>query len=489
MNPANIRDALRQIPPAGAHKASDPPDPEKVYAPLEHGTALHFDRPLVVGNRGVGKSFWASVLASEEARGVAASLYGQEQLRQTRVALGFHEAAEAAEGPAPSPAVLRVLREKGHTPELIWRAVLLKGLAPVLAEALPPTLTELVAWCGSDVERMQSALRLADTKLQGDGERFLLVFDALDRLASEWDDVRLLTSSVLRFALEMRGFRAIRAKLFLRSDQWHDDALFRFADASKLRSERVDLVWTQRDLYGLVYQYLWMHSGASRDFRWLVSEALRGTLPLSEIDASERVPELVRRDASLQERIFVQIAGQFMGSNHRRGRTYNWLHDHLADAAGQTSPRSFQIALMSAAAAVSDGAPQPLDHLAIKSGVVAASSVRVEQLNEDYPWMKTALEALENLEVPTPPETFTNRWRDRGTVRQVWESAGERSVDAPVSFANASTRNEEGLLEALRGIGVIEVRTESRINVPDIFRVAAKLKRRGGVRVPGAKRG
>ena len=37
---------------------------------------------------------------------------------------------------------------------------------------------------------------------------------------------------------------------------------------------------------------------------------------------------------------------------------------------------------------------------------------------------------------------------------------------------------------ALMGIGVIEKRSESRINVPDIFRVAAKLKRRGGVRVP-----
>jgi hypothetical protein len=488
MSATRIRAALREISPAAAHQASTPPKPGDVYPPLEHGTALHFDRSLVIGNRGVGKSFWASVLADDGARAQAAKLYGQAQLERTRVVLGFHEAAEADEGPAPSRRVLHALLNKGFPADLIWRTILLNGLAPVLGDGFPHSFDELAAWCSDDVERMENVLRGADTTLHREEGRLLIVFDALDRLAEQWKDVRALTSSLLRFALDLRGFRAIRAKLFLRSDQWSDESLFQFADASKLRSERVELVWTQRDLYGLVYQYLWEHADAGEDFRRLVTETAGGQPTLSGVDAGERLLETLRRDAELQERVFVRLAGQFMGSNHRRGRTYNWLHDHLADAARQTSPRSFQIALKSAADLVSESSPLALDHSAIKSGVVAASRVRVEQLNEDYPWMKIALEALEDLEVPTEREAFVRRWRERGTVQRVLEAAGEREVDAPVSFASPGTRNEDGLLASLRGIGVIEVRSESRINVPDIFRVAAKLKRRGGVRVPGRQR-
>ena len=37
-----------------------------------------------------------------------------------------------------------------------------------------------------------------------------------------------------------------------------------------------------------------------------------------------------------------------MGTNRRRGKTYTWLPNHLADAKGQVSPRSFLIAVREA---------------------------------------------------------------------------------------------------------------------------------------------
>jgi len=478
-----IRAALREIEPAAAHKAADSPRREQVYAPVEHGAALKFDRPLIVGNRGVGKSFWASVLASADARDLAAALYGLDELRSAHVELGFHEAAGMSVGPAPSPASLEDLTAKGFSSAQIWKAILLRALSRWLPESVPSSLSELLKWCVQDIERMEAALRHADAALQREGKRFLLVFDALDRLALDWPSIREQTAGVLRFALDVRGYRAIRAKVFLRSDQWRDDALFRFADASKLRSERVELVWRQRDLYGLVYQYLWSHPRAGQAFRDMVSELL-----LVNPTPGSPLPAFLRTNEGSQERVFTELAGEFMGSNSRRGRTYNWLHDHLADASGQTSPRSFQIALQSAAQSVAEESPRVLDHLAIKNGVQDASDVRVEQLNEDYPWMKSALDALENLEVPTHPDTFISRWRDRDTVRRILDLASARQVDAPVEFAPPSSATELGILNALKGIGVIEERSESRINMPDIFRVAAKLKRRGGVRVPSPRK-
>ena len=39
-----------------------------MYAPPAHEVALAFDRPLVVGGRGTGKSYWAAALCHAEAR-------------------------------------------------------------------------------------------------------------------------------------------------------------------------------------------------------------------------------------------------------------------------------------------------------------------------------------------------------------------------------------------------------------------------------------
>jgi hypothetical protein len=48
-------------------------------------------------------------------------------------------------------------------------------------------------------------------------------------------------------------------------------------------------------------------------------------------------------------------------------------------------------------------------------------------------------------------------------------------------------QGESVLLESLKTIGVVEERSGDRINMPDLFRVAAKIKRRGGVRPPSAE--
>ncbi|MEY4508579.1 MAG: hypothetical protein RLZZ450_701 [Pseudomonadota bacterium] len=474
-----IREALRNMPAAAAHVAADSPAADAVYAPLHHGAALRVDRSLVVGNRGVGKSFWASVLASDQARERAADLYKLDELRHVQVSLGFHESAGITVGPAPSPEQLGQLRAQAYTGQQIWKAVLLRALGPLSGRVLPASLADTMRWSTANIEEMEAALRHADATLLSANQRFLLVFDALDRLAPEWAAVRELSNGVLRFALDVRGFRAIRAKVFLRADQWHDEVLFRFADASKLRSERVELTWTQCDLYGLVYQYLWDHPTAARAFQLLVNrvEAAVGGSP-------SFVTRDLRESDSFQEGVFCELAGEFMGSNPRRGRTYNWLHDHLADALGQTSPRSFQIALRAAALAASNDLPRVLDHLSIKAGVQAASDKRVEQLTEDYAWIRIALEDLAELEVPASPDTFERRWRERETVKRICELAQTREVDAPVTFALPAIPSEQGILQSLKSLGVIEERAESRINVPDIFRVAAKLKRRGGVRVP-----
>ena len=264
----------------------------------------------------------------------------------------------------------------------------------------------------------------------------------------------------------------------MRSDQANDDTVFGFADASKLRAEKVDLIWRRRDLYGLLFQRLWDDAESNATFRRMI--------PKSGLVADHKndFPDALKNDEGLQADVFYEIAGEFMGSDRRRGRTYSWLHDHLADAFGETSPRSFLIALQRAA--IHDPRPKstPIDYLGIRFGVQEASDVRLAELKEDYLWLVDAVNALEGLEVPCSPEVFIDRWIDRRTIRKMQSEVTTKRRLGPVELEAPTKDQEVALLSALRNIGVIEFRTEDRINMPDIFRVAAKIKRRGGVRPP-----
>jgi hypothetical protein len=129
-----------------------------------------------------------------------------------------------------------------------------------------------------------------------------------------------------------------------------------------------------------------------------------------------------------------------------------------------------------------------IDHTGIRAGVQDASEVRVRQLKEDYDWIDDVLGALEGLEVPCEPTMFIRRWKDRNTIATIRAGSTSRPSLLPLELQNIRTNPEAALLKALSNIGVVEFRTEKRINVPDIFRVEARIKRRGGVRPPSARK-
>lgn len=478
--PSMIRVALRELNPGGTWQAHDSPRLEDIYAPEGHRLALDPDRALVVGNRGVGKSFWSGVLSHAEPRDYVGQRFPRLRLDETTVVLGFHEGAAATDGVAPSARVLVDLLSRQIKPDVIWQAVLLRGLGDCSGAPRHDRLGETIDWISDNLDAFERGLRRADTYFSERRGRFVLLFDALDRLASEWESIRRLSKGILQLALELRSFRALRAKIFLRSDQANDPDLFGFPDASKLRAEAVDLVWRRADLYGLSFKTLWNHHSGGPAFRQLARRV--GALSTED----KELPTGLMEDERLQETLFDLVAGKYMGSDARRGRTYSWVHGHLADAFGQTSPRSFLIALQEAASQAA-AAATPIDHHGIRRGVQRASQVRLEQLEEDYFWIETALSPLAGLSVPCDRPDFLNRWREKGTVEEIQTAAKSRQELGPVELLGSTTNAESNLLDALLHIGVIEERSDGRINMPDIFRDAASIKRKGGVRPPTRK--
>jgi hypothetical protein len=447
-----------------------------MYAPSHHADALDPIRVLVIGSRGVGKSFWASVLNDHDARQAAAVAYPRLGLDRLKVALGFHEGASGTDQVAPSPEALRVTLESNFDATAIWRSVVLKALNPSIG---PRLLKDRARWVHENPEEYEDHILTADQRLSAQNETQLIIFDALDVLAPSWDTIRTLTLGIAKVASEMGARRAIRLKMFMRKDQFEDMRTSTFSDFSKLRTASVTLDWEPVDLYGSLFSRLWRNTLSANSFKTIVR-----SVGISS-DEPDLPYELQAKD-EYQERVFAQLAGEFMGANKKRGRTYTWMPKHLADAHEETSLRSFLIALREAAERAPHDRPEPaIDAQGINAGVLRASDTRLEELREDNPWVEDALKSLEGLIVPCAPDEIFERWRERGVVNHILSKKNPGRPTAPIRLSGLDMQSnifqEGALLESLFELGVAEPRNNNRVNVPDIFRVAARMKRRGGV--------
>ncbi len=468
----NIREVMSQFDPASSSSASSPLPVAEIYIPSTHMDVFDIDRVLVVGNRGTGKSVLSGLLADKSTRESLSLQKKISDLDSVDVELGFHQHAAQKNGVAPSGRRLTAMLKQGRDPESIWIAVLILATSKYTKAKVQQELEDLVDWVENNPAKAEALLRKSDDFFSKKGRKFLLVFDALDRMGRSWDEIRPLTRGLLTLALSMVGYNSLRAKVFMRTDQFKDSAVFSFPDASKLQAGRVDIKWDAVDLYGLFFQLLRNNTLSAAAFEKLYKELFGKRLA-----AYNKI-----LDSEGQRLIFNHIAGEYMGSDHRRGRTYTWLIDHLADAFQETTPRSFLVALRRAASTRQQPSETPIDHHGIREGVQEASQVRVAQLSEDYPWISDVLKDLSGLEVPCLPQNFIRRWQDCNTAKSI--RARNDDLPEPVGFEKDVVDEESALLESLYNIGVIEFRSENKINMPDIFRVAAKIKRRGGVRTP-----
>lgn len=102
-----VRDALRVLPQVAAQTATTTPDLRSIFTARSHAGAIDPDREIVVGDRGVGKSFWSSVLQDDAARAAIAPIYPALNLNILDVSLGFAE--DIARPEYPSSRALRAL--------------------------------------------------------------------------------------------------------------------------------------------------------------------------------------------------------------------------------------------------------------------------------------------------------------------------------------------------------------------------------------------
>ena len=118
----------------------------------------------------------------------------------------------------------------------------------------------------------------------------------------------------------------------------------------------------------------------------------------------------------------------------------------------------------------------------IQDGLRRASKVRVEELVVEYKWIKRALVPLAGLIVPCQVDAIHQRWDESKTVTTSLQAAEDADTGFMPPFPMRTKGDHNGLLaDAMERIGVFSYRADGRIDMPDLFRVAAQMLKKGGI--------
>ncbi len=458
---AALREAILAA-PLGTSNHGEEATPETLYIPLSHLKALQLDAHVVVGGRGVGKSFWTGALRTDALRSTLGAAV--RDLNNVVIRIGF-SAAESNE--YPNADSFKQLLGDGREPYDIWRAVILRWVAQKPDGESIPTQT----W-GATVDWLKQQPEQAVRLMQAPRDwRGLIVFDALDRTSDDWRQMDDIVRGLLRAALWLKAQSGLYAKVFLREDQ-AERTVFNFPDASKLLADKAELVWARHDLHGLLWQRL---INAPREH----GERMRSICSAITQGELWNLPDDMNRESQIQRKAFERLAGPWMGRDKRRGVPYVWAVGHLADGRGQTSPRSFLAAIKQAAGDSQVRYPThdyALHYESIKQGILKASEIRVGEVAEDYPWVRTVLDTLEGRNVPCSYGDILERW-----VRR-FPRGPEEIFSSQKLPAQHVERGWDGIRDDLQRLGLIETKKDGRIDMPDLYRVGFRLGRRGGVK-------
>jgi len=311
-----------------------------------------------------------------------------------------------------------------------------------------------------------SFLDKLDQKLEQENRFIFITYDEIDTFGGgEWKFVEAGTRGLVAFwAAYARRWKRIRAKIFLRTDLYERHAKVGGADLAKLAANRVDLSWSEKDLYGMLLKRmrnnggeLSRYIGEIRDIQWEPDEIL-GELPI--LQKWQNAQPLAKR-----------LVGEYMGADRKKGLVYRWLLDYVRDGLGRAFPRPFVRLIEEASKLQSQQHrapkwPRLLEPSSLRQALDSVSHYHVNQSLGEWKWLEAVKDRIKNKLVP---------WRAQDIIRWLEKPWGDSEGESP-PFEGRD------LLDYLIEVGILRYRSDRRIDAPDLFLAGLGLSRKGGVR-------
>lgn len=475
------RDALLRELVALKTDEDDPTEISQRFLPLgAYAAALHTSKLVIRGERGAGKTTLFHLLGALDAEQMRLMFPGAS-LTSGRVVEGFSERGKAH----PSAALLDQLAEAGDDGAL--RAMWFGHLVGVLSESISAVAApggdfiklwraqraEPVAWVGAaqaELGPLTTWLDRLDDQLSQTNAWVFVTYDHLDKLGFKSQAARRRFASTLMamwLSLASR-YERLRCKVFLREDLFQS-ALRGSADASKLQSRAVTLLWSPEDLYRALIRHL----SAADGLRGWLSRAPK-PIPLTERrPLGWFPPDSLPEDGPVSQRQLVwKLAGELMGEGVTKGYTHSWMMNHLQDAFGRVVPRSLLNLVKFAAEVALHRGPEAryarlLSPEELRAALVQTSLARVSELQEEHRVVQR-LGSLRGMTLLGERDIFIRALRERPT----------EGLDDGFEADGAAVFDE------LVRLGALKLRPDGRVDVPDLYRFGFGIKRKGGVARP-----
>lgn len=454
------------------------------YPVAEHSRALDPDVALVVGSRGAGKSELFRAVVRERLLPAIARVSGGQLGRLTPGKIDWVPGHPLGREFPDMDGLRRYFENHPADSDAslhLWSAYLLRVLAGYLDRSAFSN-DRVFESQGADIDVIVGSFRnlrnepiLALDRLDRtleDSQRWVIVsYDELDVIGGrDWGSmVQSIHGLVSFWANNARRWKRIRPKIFLRTDLFRRHAESFGADLAKLAANRAEITWSDRNLYGMLVKRL---ANASPDLR---TYCLDANIQFREDTDLASIP-VIEKSADARP-LIERIAGQYMGANLKKGRTFAWLLAHVRDGNSHAMPRAL-VRLIEKAASQELERPlatynRLLDPRSLRRALDEVSREHVLEVNtHELPWLPGVKDRLEGSGVP-----MLRREAERLLSRDWDDSWNRTGLDVHPPANNASD-----LVEQLTEIGVFRVRTDGRIDVPDLFMAGLGLSRKGGVR-------
>jgi len=474
---------LRDLGQMGAQGRAEGEDVDRLaktfYPVPEHLRMLDPNVVLIVGPRGSGKTeIFRALTDADLFEGVSREVPGVRlsPVNHTRWVKAYPLGRDGFDAGGLRRFLDENITQRQAMQEL-WFAYLVRLLQEDLGEGKRDSLRVLLEAPAGAPGRVYEAFRDAnetpllaldelDAQLERDGSFLFVAYDELDILGGQdWDAMAAGVQGLVAFwAAYARRWRHIRPKVFLRTDLFDRFAVTGGADLAKLAAGRVELLWSDRQLYAMLLRRVANTSERLADY---VRGAAKSNVVWRQDDILGLLPTLTRwTDA---RPVIERMLGPYMGANKKKGLSYRWPLAHVRDGRDRAVPRPL-VRLFEEAAHLEAESPNTvrgmriLAPVSLRKALDRVSDEHVAHARDEWTWLDVLAVRLDGLLVPV----------DRREV--------ERQLDDCKTWKPKPPFNDpRDLLDYLVEVGLLRQRPKGRIDASDLFLHGLKLKRKGGV--------